>query len=69
MRKANIQYPNLRAELAREGIGVCELAEKIGINRDTLARKLSGRSALNLDEAINIQKALFPELTVEYLFA
>lgn len=55
MRASNIAFSNMRAEMSRRNIGICDLAQKIGVNRDTLARKLSKRSPFNLDEAFEIQ--------------
>ena len=68
MRASNIAFDNLRAEMSRKNIGVCDLAQVIGVNRDTLARKLSKRSPLNLDEAFEIQRKVFPEMDIRYLF-
>lgn len=68
MRASNIAFANLRAEMSRRNIGVVEMARSLGWNRDTLARKLSKRSQINLDEAFLIQRTFFPELDVKYLF-
>ncbi len=68
MRKAGIAYKNLRVEMARGNIGVKDIAETCGYNRDTLARKLSKKSPINLDEAFQIQQKFFPELDIRYLF-
>lgn len=69
MRASNIAFANLRAEMSRRNIGVVEMARSLGWNRDTLARKLSKRSSINLDEAFLIQQTFFPSLDVKYLFA
>lgn len=55
--------------MGRKNIGVCEIAKAIGYNRDTLARKLSRKSPLNLDDAFKIQTIVFPDLDIRYLFA
>ncbi len=68
MRASNIAFANLRAEMSRRNIGVVKMARDLGWNRDTLARKLSRRSQINLDEAFLIQQTFFPELDVKYLF-
>lgn len=65
---SNISYPNLRAEMARRNISVKQLAETLGVNRDTVTRKLSKRSPLYLDEAFQISKILFPDIDFNYLF-
>ena len=45
------------------------MAQILGCNRASLARKLAKKSVLNLDEAFGIQQKCFPELDVAYLFA
>ena len=69
MRNSVIAYDNLRAEMSRRNIGVMDIARSLGYNRDTVARKLSKRSRINLKEAFAIQKAFFPEMDLSYLFA
>lgn len=68
MRRGNIKFSNLRAEMARKQITIKELAEKIGINRDTMGGKLSGKRPLYLHEAFIINRAFFPEKDIPYLF-
>ena len=68
LRSNNIAYDNLRAEMARRNIGVGNLAKMCGYNRDTLSRKLSKKSPLNLDDAFKIQRTAFPESDIRYLF-
>lgn len=65
---AAVKYENLRAEMARQRLTLKQISDTIHMNRDTLSRKLSGKSPLYLDEAFYIQKAFFPEMNVEYLF-
>lgn len=65
---SNIKYTNLRVEMARKKIGVIDMSSAIGMNRDTLSRKLSGKSPLYLDEAFEIQRTLFPNSSVPELF-
>lgn len=69
MRQAGILFPNLRAEMSRKNIGILSMAQTLGYNRDTLSRKLSGKSSIALDEAFNIQKTIFPDMDIRYLFA
>jgi len=68
MRQSNIAYNNLRAEMARANIGIGEIAQTCGYNRDTLSRKLSKKTPINLDDAFMIQQTFFPALNVKYLF-
>ena len=46
MNYSNIHYVNLRAEMARGNIGIGQMAKALHISRDTMARKLAGRSPL-----------------------
>ncbi|MDM0796794.1 XRE family transcriptional regulator [Clostridium perfringens] len=68
MRTSNIIFSNLRAEMARKQITIKKIAELLEINRDTAGRKLSGKAPLYLSEALVINKELFPNKNVTYLF-
>lgn len=67
-RKSNIIFENLRAEMARKNVTILMMAKEIGITRDTLGAKLSGKRPINLDEALIISRKFFPEHDVYYLF-
>lgn len=64
----NIVYSNLRAEMARHNLGITDIANKLGLTRETVSKKLSGKSKITLDEAMEIKKILFFDKNVEYLF-
>lgn len=68
MNYSNIYYVNLRAEMARGNIGIGQMAKALHISRDTMARKLAGRSPLNLDEAFRMRDQFFPSCSIEALF-
>ena len=51
MYKPNATYPNLEAELARNGINKNELAKVLKMSQDTLYGRLNGKTKLTLDEA------------------
>lgn len=68
MNYSNIHYVNLRAEMARGNIGIGQLAEALHISRDTMARKLAGRSPLHLGEAFRMRDQFFPSCSIEALF-
>lgn len=68
MNYSNIQYVNLRVEMARGNIGIGQMANALHISRDTMARKLAGRSPLHLDEAFRLRDTFFPRCSVETLF-
>ena len=63
-----MMYPNLRAELARKGIGIPQLAELTNIKTTTLYDKYNGRSAFSLDEAMLIRDSLGLDMSIEELF-
>ena len=66
---ASIQFSNLRAEMARIGVTIQDVADSIGVNRDTAARKLARKSPFTLDEAFRIERKFFSGLGIPYLFA
>lgn len=68
MKPTNIEYVNLRVEMARENIGVADIAQAIGKNRGTASRKLSRKSPILLAEAFAIRDKFFPNMDVAYLF-
>lgn len=68
MNYSNIHYVNLRAEMARWNIGIGQMAKALHISRDTMARKLAGRSPLHLDEAFRMRDQFFPSCSIEALF-
>ncbi len=55
----NIAFANVRAAMAKaENMTIGELAALVEMNRDTLSRKLSMSSPINLDEALKISRVL-----------
>ena len=62
-------YPNLRAELARKGWTLQQLADLIQIKVETLKKKLQGYSDLKLSEASKIKDVLGVDIPLEVLFA
>ena len=68
MRNNAIVFRNLRAEMSRSGISIVDMATQLGLNRDTLSRKLANRSNINLNEAFEIQQKFFPNMEISYLF-
>ena len=63
-----IAFKNLRSEMGARGITILESVSEIGMNRDTLARKLARKAPLNLDEAFKISKTFFPDRPIEFIF-
>ena len=65
----NIAFSNLRAEMARSGITIQDIATALNVTRNTASNKLSQKSPLNLDEAFKIERTFFRGLELGYLFA
>jgi plasmid maintenance system antidote protein VapI len=61
-------YCNLKAEMARHGIKVKDIAELLNVRRATVSEKINGKYRFYCDEALKIKKAFFPNYSVEYLF-
>ncbi len=68
MSKDQIAYPNLRAEMARKGVRIQDIARKMGVGRDTVGAKLSLKRKISLDEALIIADNFFPGQDLKYLF-
>ena len=66
--KSSIRFSTLRAEMARKQITIKQIAEKVGVNRDTMGGKLSGKRPLFLHEAFIINRTFFPDKRVIDLF-
>ena len=62
------KYENLRAEMARKQLSTTEMADRLGMKRDALSRRLNGVSRLYLDEAKAIRDVFFCGYDIEYLF-
>lgn len=61
-------FPNLRAEMTRNGIKVEDIASVLGISEKTARNYLSGRTKISWLDVLAIKEELFPELELEYLF-
>ena len=62
-------FPNLEAEMARSKITQLQMAEMLQVTPTTLSFKLSGKSSLSLKECVLIKQLMFPDKTLDYLFA
>ena len=61
-------YPNVKAEMARNGITLEMLAKPLDITASTLSKKLNGHFPLTFNEAKIIKKELSTEQPLETLF-
>ena len=69
-----VLYPNLVAELARHGITITNLAERLGMSRNNLYNKLYGVTNFTLKDLIAIQEVLKSvdssgDYSLDYLFS
>ena len=63
-----MEYPNLKAEMARRGIKAYELAEALGIRQATLSSKMNGRTEFTLDECMTAKRFIGTAMPFELLF-
>ena len=61
-------YNNLKAEMARHDMSAPDLARALGITEKTARNKLQGKTPFTVPEAIIIQRDLFPQCDILYLF-
>lgn len=59
---------NLIGEMAKRGISINDVAELLGIHRNSVSNKLHGKSAFTLDEAIAVYDRYFSDLNFRVLF-
>ena len=70
-KEKKILFPNLIAELAKQGISIAELASKLGISTTALYAKVNGRTQFSLNDANKIADILAENnesVTMESLF-
>ncbi len=65
---SQVAYSNLRAEMARLNITIQDIARECGYNRNTLSRRLSKKSPLLWEDVLKIQREMFWESDVQWLF-
>ena len=73
MRNKTIIYPNLLAEIARQGITIAGLADILGVTRSNMYNKLNGKTNFSLKDIKAIQDALRAndkngDYSLDYLF-
>ena len=61
-------YPNLEAEMVRNGIKNEDLAKAIERDERTIRNKKSGTTEFTFNEALVIRNKFFPVHALEYLF-
>lgn len=72
MRKRDVKFRNLTAEMGRANISISELANKMNISTQILYKKLDGTSQFLYKDIVSIKKILEDSnkinYTLDYLF-
>ena len=72
MKKKTLLYPNINAELARNGLTVAMLADYMGMTTQNVYNKLNGKTAVNQKDMKTIQDFFRVKcggiFTLDYLF-
>ena len=72
MKKRNIKFKNIQIELFKANISINDLADKMGITRQALYKKLNGSSNILYKDIKAIQQILQElnntKYTLDYLF-
>lgn len=61
-------FPNLKAEMARKGMTMSELAKKTGMTLQKMSCRMNGKVEFTYSEAYLIKQALGVDLPLEILF-
>ena len=62
-------YPNLNAEIARQGLTYEKIASETGFALSTVWAKLNGKSPITLNDAHKLKRVVKSDLPIEFLFA
>lgn len=62
-------FKNLKAEMARSGKTNEDLAKVTGIDKASISNKRNGKTEWTRREMYSIKTELFPECSIDYLFA
>ena len=62
-------FPNLNAEMARQGLSQRDMADRLGWSPTKFSRKMSGKSPLLWAECVAILRVLGCGLSADYVFA
>lgn len=63
-----VTYPNLEAELARNGLTREDIATALGLHPSGVYLMLSGKRNISVSRATEIRDKLFPGKAIDYLF-
>ena len=61
-------FQNLKAEMSRKGVKVIDIANLLGVTEKTASNYISRRTKIAWMDVLKIQRELFPEYDISYLF-
>lgn len=62
-------FPNLKAELARNGITYKELGKAVGKTENWIENRILGRASMPIEISMLIKNTFFPNYSYDYLFS
>ena len=62
-------FPNLKAELARNGITYKELGKVVGKTENWIENRILGRASMPIEISMLIKNTFFPNYSYDYLFS
>jgi plasmid maintenance system antidote protein VapI len=60
-------YANLKIEMMLKKISIEDIADTIGVHRNSVSNKINGGN-FTVEEAFKISEAFFPDKDLQYLF-
>lgn len=63
-----IAFKNIAIEMQQRKVTVEDMAKVIGVTPNTMRKKLARKSAIKLDEAVQIANKCFPGCEIKVLF-
>lgn len=64
----SIAFSNIATEMQQRKVTVEDMAKVIGVTPNTMRKKLARKSAIKLDEAVQIANECFPGCDIKVLF-
>lgn len=61
-------FPNLRAELVRQGINMGDFAKKVNMTAQSFSRRMTGETEFTYSECLRVKEALGVDIPLEILF-
>lgn len=61
-------FPNLKAEMSRNGLTVADLASSWSTTERTTRNRLNGYTDITFAQCLALRDSLFPDMTIDYLF-